>query len=93
MEMRTRMMIGKLHTKIPKWQPASVKELMKICVRSKIVEKETAMRWLGINVDSSTEMSTKEDMPNEGDTISTYDSRNPTQSTNFDVYDKADTPK
>ena len=90
MEKRTRMMIAKLKTEIPKWQPSSVQELIRICVRSKLVEKETLMKWLGITVEPTTEVCGKEDLPSDGDISYAYDSQNMTQSTNFDVYDKAD---
>ena len=62
MEMRTRMMIGKLHTKIPKWQPASVQELMSNCIRSMVIEKQTVMSWLGSNVDSTPAVSHNDDL-------------------------------
>ena len=90
MEKRTRMMIAKLKTEIPKWQPSSVQELIRICVRSKLVEKETVMKWLGITVEPTTEVCGKEDLPSDGDISYAYDSQNMTQSTNFDFYDKAD---
>ena len=90
MEKRTRRIIAKLKSEIPKWQPSSVQELIGICVRSKLVEKETVMKWLGITVESTTELCGKEDLPSDGDISYAYDSQNMTQSTNFDVYDKAD---
>ena len=84
MEKRTRTMIAKLKTEIPKWQPSSVEELIRICVRSKLVEKETAMKWLGITVESTTELCSTEDLPSDGDISYEYDSQNMIQSTNFD---------
>ena len=36
-EQRIRRILGKLRTEIPKWQPASVKELIRICEQSKMV--------------------------------------------------------
>ena len=84
MEKRTRRMIAKLKTEIPKWQPSSVQELIRICVRSKLVEKETVMKWLGITVESTTELCGTEDLPSDGDISYAYDSQNMTQSTNFD---------
>ena len=77
-------MIAKLKTEIPKWQPSSVEELIRICVRSKLVEKETAMKWLGITVESTTELCSTEDLPSDGDISYEYDSQNMIQSTNFD---------
>ena len=60
-------MIAKLKTEIPKWQPANVEGLMKICIQSKLVEKEIIMRLLGINVDSATELTRKETLPVDKD--------------------------
>ena len=57
-----------------------------MCIRdsSKLVEKETAMKWLGITVESTTELCSTEDLPSDGDISYEYDSQNMIQSTNFD---------
>ena len=98
MEKRMRRMIGKLKTEIPKWQPASVQEVMKICLRSKLVDKEFVIRWLRINADSATVVTGKEDLPVHTDAVCdredvssiTYGSQDLTQNTNVGVCDEVD---
>ena len=91
--MEKRMMIAKLKTEIPKWQPANVEGLMKICIQSKLVEKEIIMRLLGINVDSATELTRKETLPVDKDgevSHTVHNSQDLTESTNIDIHDEVD---
>nr|KAG5685941.1 hypothetical protein BaRGS_021326 [Batillaria attramentaria] len=52
---RMKKMIRKLHSEIPKWTPAAVEELTRICLRSRLVKKERVFQLLG--VDSSVAVS------------------------------------
>nr|KAG5706210.1 hypothetical protein BaRGS_019537 [Batillaria attramentaria] len=47
-EKRMKEMIGKLNTEIPNWSASTVKELTKICLRSKLVTRDLVLRWLGV---------------------------------------------
>ena len=98
MAQRTKRLIGKLHTDIPKWQPANVQELMRICVHSKLVEKEIIVRLLGINVDSATAMTSNKDLPLEPGAVyddreftsTAYDNQDVTHSSNIEVHDEVE---
>nr|KAG5685940.1 hypothetical protein BaRGS_021325 [Batillaria attramentaria] len=45
---RMKKMIRKLHSEIPKWTPAAVEELTRICLRSRLVKKERVFQLLGV---------------------------------------------
>ena len=45
-EQRIRQMLGKLRTEIPKWQPASVQEVVKICAQSKAVSRDALIKLI-----------------------------------------------
>nr|KAG5700061.1 hypothetical protein BaRGS_028298 [Batillaria attramentaria] len=38
-------MMGKLHSEIPKWTQATVEELTRICLRTKLVKQERVLQW------------------------------------------------
>nr|KAG5709203.1 hypothetical protein BaRGS_017955 [Batillaria attramentaria] len=52
---RMRKMLAKLHSEIPKWTPAAVEELTRICLRSRHVKKEHVLQLLGADTCVSTE--------------------------------------
>ena len=47
LEVRTTRMLRRLQTEIPKWQPATVAEMVRISIRSKLVKREKVLQWLG----------------------------------------------
>ena len=84
MEVRTRRMFARLHAELPKWQPNTVEELMRICIRSKLVKREKVLLWLGPARDSEvspkrrsqhkeTHLTTREGMSTSCDFVSDQD--------------------
>ena len=84
MEVRTRRMFARLHAELPKWQPNTVEELMRICFRSKLVKREKVLLWLGPARDSEvsperrsqhkeTHLTTREGMSTSCDFVSDQD--------------------
>ena len=47
LEVRTTRMLRRLQTEIPKWQPVTVAEMVRICIRSKLIKREKVLQWLG----------------------------------------------
>ncbi|XP_070188600.1 relaxin receptor 2-like [Littorina saxatilis] len=62
MEKATKKTLGKLQMEVPRWQSANVEELMRICVRSKLVQKETMTRIVGISYVQTTNTTDREDL-------------------------------
>nr|KAG5702004.1 hypothetical protein BaRGS_015739 [Batillaria attramentaria] len=59
---RVKKMLGKLHSEIPKWTPAAVEEMTRICLRSKLVKRERVLQLLGVENSAATMDETLDDV-------------------------------
>ncbi|XP_070203110.1 G-protein coupled receptor GRL101-like [Littorina saxatilis] len=77
MEKRTKKTLGRLRTEIATWQPASVHELVRICVSSRVVDRETLQTLLGVKDAATVEGQHGEDVDQgRGENDSSIDNGN-----------------
>jgi hypothetical protein len=56
-------LLGRLQTEIPKWAASDVEQVVKFCLRSKLVDYKRVLKWLGNPADPGANSMTQETLP------------------------------